>query len=151
MKIETEKYYKKLILSRIHDNTKVDSYYEFCLKYMENNITKHRYADFSANEVLDYWMKKGMSEMSSILTNMNKISKKYSKVELSKKGIWIERLVNPETFNPYLIIYTKQNEEVTKEFEKDTTYIEIEEFIDVWIDKIIIKRRNEKITKILNK
>ena len=80
----------------------------------------------------------------------NIITKKYTKEELSKKGIWLEYLVNLSTFNPYLIIFTKQKEEVTKEFAKGTTHEEIDEFIDLWVDKILIKKRNEKINKIIS-
>jgi hypothetical protein len=82
---------------------------------------------------------------------MNNITHKYTKEELLDKGIWIIYIFNPSTFAPVLTIYSVQKTEVTREFKKETTFEEMNNFIDEWVDKILIKKRKEKIIKLINK
>jgi len=84
---------------------------------------------------------------------MNKITKKYSKEQLTSYGIWIEYMVSPYTFNPYLIFFSKHDIEwkLEKEFDKMGDSQEIEDYIDEVVDKLIILNRNKKIIKIINK
>jgi len=84
---------------------------------------------------------------------MNKITRKYSKEFLNSHGIWIEYMVNPSTFNPHVIFFSKHDIfwKKEKEFNKETTYEKIDDYIDEVVDKLIILNRNKKIKKILNK
>lgn len=80
---------------------------------------------------------------------MNSITRKYTKEDLEAKGIWINYLINPSTFAPCITIFSVDDKESFKEFEKETTREEIDKFIDEWVDEILMKKRNRKITKIL--
>lgn len=62
MKHNAEKWYKKMILERINDESKVDEYYEFCLNHLKENIFDIYSSKGTANNVIAFWFKKGMAK-----------------------------------------------------------------------------------------
>lgn len=83
---------------------------------------------------------------------MNRATKKYSKEFLDSHGIWIEYIVNPSTFKPHFIFFSKHNINWKLEKEFDVTNDKkTEYYINEIVDELITLNRNMKIKKILNR
>jgi len=81
------------------------------------------------------------------------IRKKYPEGEIKKYGIWITYLISPLSFHKVVSIHFKGNiqETITKEFDKDRTDEDVNNFIDDAIRDKILKYRKEKLNKIIKR
>ena len=83
----------------------------------------------------------------------SKSTNSFSKEELESHGIWVESMVNPSTFHPYVRIFNRNDImwSASKEFSGDYTSQDISKFINETVYKIIYKNRRKKINKIISK
>ena len=79
------------------------------------------------------------------------ITDRYTNEDLKQYGIYLEYIVNPKTFKPAIFVFVHDRKIKQLEFKRTDSAGIIDQYINDFVDKIIIKQRNEKINRIINK
>ena len=79
------------------------------------------------------------------------ITDRYTNEDLKKYGIYLEYMVNPKTFKPVIFVVVHERKVTQLEFKRTDSTGFIDQYINDFVNHVIVKQRNEKINKIIKK